>query len=59
MTYLLVLMLYGNPAMQYDAVAITTAPMPTLAACEAAGREAAVLINGTTKKMRFVCVRQT
>lgn len=57
MSYILVLYIYAGVMAKGDSVAMTTVPQPSFQACQAAGREAAELVKGSFKELRFICLK--
>lgn len=59
MTWILLLFVHVGPLGDGNSNAITSVPGFTSAgACEQAGRKAGGLVNGTVKKLEYVCVEQ-
>lgn len=57
--WILILFAYAGPLSDTDSVSITTQEISGNAAvCAAAGKSAARLANGTTKVIRYTCVRK-
>ena len=60
MTWVLILYIYAGMMAKGDSVALTNVPGFTAEAeCQAAGRKAEQLVEGSSKTARFVCVRQS
>lgn len=57
MEWVLIIYIYAGMWANGDSVALTTIPMSSAEACAAAGRAADGLVNGSTKNVRFVCVK--
>lgn len=57
MEWVLVLYVYAGIMAKGDSVALTTVPMETERACRIAGEAANSLVAGSTKNVRYVCVR--
>lgn len=57
MTYALILYIYAGILAKGDSVTLHTVPMQSMEACQKAGREAEVLVRGSAKEYRFVCVQ--
>lgn len=57
MSYFLVIYIYAGMLARGDSVAMATVPQPSLQACQAAGKEAEMLVNGSAKELRFVCIK--
>jgi hypothetical protein len=57
MTWILVLYIYAGPLAKGDGVSVTAIQMPTEAACNDSGRKAALLVKGSAKELRFLCLK--
>jgi hypothetical protein len=57
MEWVLVLYVYAGIMAKGDSVALTTVPMESEKACRLAGNAANALVSGSTKNVRYVCVR--
>ena len=57
MEWVLVLYIYAGVLAKGDSVTLTTVPMETEKACRVAGDAANALVAGSTKIVRYVCVR--
>lgn len=59
-TFILILFSYVGPLGATDSNALASVPgFKTQAECVAAGNAASALANGTTKVIRFACVKQS
>jgi hypothetical protein len=59
MTYILVLFLHAGMLSDKDSMALTTVPgFKTESECQAAGNASKALGKGTTKDVKFVCLKQ-
>lgn len=59
MTYILVLFLHAGMLSDKDSMALTTVPgFKTEADCQTAGTASKALGKGTTKDVKFVCLKQ-
>lgn len=56
--WILILFAYAGPMSETDSVSITTQEVGTQQACIAAGQAASRLASGTTKVIKFSCVRK-
>lgn len=57
MEWVLVIYIYAGMLAQGDSVALTTVPMESEKACRIAGDAANGLVKGSTKNVRYVCLR--
>lgn len=55
-TFYLILYIYAGGLARGDSVALQSIPMPSLAACQEAGKAAEVLVKATAKDLRFICI---
>ena len=59
MNWILVIYIYAGVLANGDSVAITSIPnFATLQECRQAGKDAEVLVTGSAKVYRFVCLRK-
>ncbi len=59
MTWILILTIYAGAWADTDSVSLTNVPgFKTVEACKQAGADAVVLVNGSKKVARWVCVKQ-
>lgn len=56
--WVLVLLAYAGPLSDTDSVAITTHEFGSQQACIAAGKASSALARGTTKVVKFTCVKK-
>jgi hypothetical protein len=56
--WILILFAYAGPLSETDSVSITTQQMSTQQVCVAAGQAASRLASGTTKIIKYTCVKQ-
>lgn len=56
--WILILFAYAGPMSNADSVSITTQEVASQQACVAAGQAAARLAGGTTKVIKYTCVRK-
>lgn len=57
MFWTLVIYIYAGAMAQGDSVTLTSIPMASQKVCETAGQELDSLVSGTTKVVRYVCVK--
>lgn len=57
-TFVLILMMHVGPMGDGNSNALTTAEFDSQATCEAAGKAAKTLSNGTVKEIKYVCVKK-
>lgn len=57
MEWMLIVYIYAGVWAKGDSVAITSVPMMTEQACNAAGENLGSLVSGSTKEIRFACVK--
>ena len=57
MSWVLVIYIYAGAMAQGDSVTLTSVPMSTQELCESAGQELDPLVSGTTKVVRYVCLK--
>lgn len=57
MEWFLVIYIFVGSWSKNDSVTITTVPMMSEPACRIAGDKLHTLVEGTTKEVRYVCVR--
>lgn len=57
MFWTLVIYIYAGALAQGDSVTLTSIPMASQEVCETAGQELDSLVSGTTKVVRYVCVK--
>lgn len=57
MDWFLVIYIYAGAMAQGDSVTLATVPMATQQLCEQAGVELDPLVDGSTKVVRYVCLR--
>lgn len=57
MEWMLVIYVYAGVWAKGDSVTMTTVPMASEEICNAAGERLPVLVEGTAKEVRFVCLR--
>lgn len=55
--FYLVIYIYAGALAQGDSVSLVSVPQDTLAACQASGKAAERLVLGSTKELRFICVK--
>ena len=59
MTWVLVLFVHAGMLSDKDSMALTNVPgFKSEATCQAAGKSSEALTKGTTKNVRFVCIKQ-
>ena len=59
MTWILVLFVHAGMLSDKDSMALTNVPgFKSEATCQAAGKSSEALAKGTTKNVRFVCIKQ-
>jgi hypothetical protein len=59
MSYILVLYIYAGMMAKGDSVSLVQIPgFPTEQSCRDAGRATDPLVSGSTKDIRFVCLKQ-
>ncbi len=56
--WILILFAYAGPMSDTDSVSITTQEIGSVQACTAAGQAASKLAFGTTKIIKYSCVRK-
>ena len=57
--FYLVLYIYAGVMAQGDSVAMVSVPQASLQACQESGEQAKKLVSGSTKTLRFICVKGT
>ena len=57
MSWILVIYIYAGAMAQGDSVTLTSVPMSTQELCESSGQELDPLVSGTTKVVRYVCLK--
>ncbi len=59
MNFVLVLYIYAGVLAKGDSVTVTTvSDFPNLAMCQSAGKESALLVESSSKNLRYVCLRK-
>lgn len=56
--WILILFAYAGPLAETDSVSITAQEVTSISACTSAGQMASRLATGTTKVIKFTCVRK-
>ena len=57
LSWTLVIYIYAGAMAQGDSVTVTTTPMASQEVCETAGNKLDSLVSGSTKVVRYVCVK--
>ena len=57
LSWTLVIYIYAGAMAQGDSVTVTATPMATQEICEAAGNSLDSLVSGSTKVVRYICVK--
>lgn len=57
MSWMLVIYIYAGVWAKGDSVALQTVPMATEKACRDAGEQLSPLVSGSTKEVRYVCLK--
>ena len=57
MSWVLVIYIYAGAWSNGDSVALTTVPMESRESCEKAGQELDPLVSGSTKTVRYICLK--
>ena len=57
MDWVLVIYIYAGTWAKGDSVALTTVPMATMQLCEDARKNLDHLVSGSTKEIRYACVK--
>lgn len=57
-TFILILMMHVGPVGNGNSNALSTAVFDSQQTCEAAGRAAVAMANGTVKEIKYVCVKR-
>ena len=57
MSWVLVIYIYAGAMAQGDSVTVTTVPMASVEACQTAGSDLSDLVSGTTKVLRYKCIK--
>lgn len=57
MEYILILYIYAGMLAKGDSVALTNVTFKSMEACQAAGKQAEFLVKGSTKEVKFICVK--
>ena len=57
MFWTLVIYIYAGAMAQGDSVTLTSIPMASQEICETSGQQLDSLVSGTTKVVRYVCVK--
>lgn len=57
MSWVLVLYIYAGAMARGDSVALTNVPHATQQACQASGKQAELLVSGSMKSVRFICLK--
>lgn len=55
--YYLVIYIYAGMIVKGDSVSLVSIPQVSEAACQQAGAQAEQLVSGSTKNLRFVCIK--
>lgn len=55
--FYLVLYIYAGVMAQGDSVAMVSIPQQSLQACQESGKQAEKLVSGSTKTLRFLCLK--
>lgn len=57
MSWVLVIYIYAGMWAKGDSVTITTIPMASVEACQTAGKDLGSLVDGSSKVIRYACVK--
>ena len=55
--FYLVLYIYAGVMAQGDSVAMVSIPQQNLQSCQESGKQAEKLVSGSTKTLRFICLK--
>ena len=55
--FYLVLYIYAGVMAKGDSVAMASIPQQSLQSCQESGKQAEHLVSGSTKTLRFICVK--
>jgi len=55
--FYLVIYIYAGVLAQGDSVSLVSMPMASMEACQRAGKASEALTSGSTKNVRFVCLK--
>lgn len=58
-SFILVIFVYAGAFAKSDSVALLQIPQPTLQACQEAGKQIQKMDEGTTKNIKFTCIKNS